>query len=1104
MRANRSTLVKLCLLTALAVPVQRAASATVAPAAATGALSTVTTRTAASQLIAQAASEFTFPESLDGADPLVIDGSSSMRAMNAALSEQFQTRYSNTTVETNENGTDVALERLLNGEINLAAIGRPLTEAEIDAGLTAIPIAREKIALIISSKNAFKGDISFEQFGQIFRGKITNWSELGGESRPLRFIDRPEFSDTRKAFRPYPVFQSAPFTTGATAEPVSEDETEAVIKALGNDGIGYAIAHQVLGKSDVKIISMHQTLPDDPRYPFSQPRNYVYRGEPSPAVQGFLAVATSPEGVATVADVQATEAAAAADLEGPAPTVTSPDGDLVARTNEDNLAIIEDADGKLIAGPLAGAGGAVTALAFSEDGQILATGTNTGKVRYWGIDGEPQGDAFTAVLGEDNGITELRFVDDDQLFVAGSQGRQGLWGLDGRSYGEAGADGADVAASAAPGESPADAGAAAGEKFPLWWLLLPLLGLLGTGLWLLGKRRSQATPEPRRQTSPTATVPPPAGDPESDRAVSNRAQSVISTDRVIDESRAVQTPPESPVPLAPLPVGLPGVEDSATVSRQAAVDLESTDLESPDLEGTNLDLLTPGTALGGAALGGIAVAAAGLDASLESVPDDDDEEYDDNLDLTLDDAPDPPSTTIAAAVPADMAAPDEPEDLWATAPADELERQPQPEPDLFETLEPTRDTIIAEMTTVPDIEPTRETIISEGAVIFGGVAAASVAAMQSAEATEKTMTAAPATTASPSMDQNHTMNNFSDRGNLTPAELASVDDGLSDLPDGYGESRIVLLPRDPKWAYAYWDIAYEHKDALRRQGGERLMLRLYDVTDIDHSQGQAAHGMQQYDCHEMARSWYLEIPVSDRDYIAEIGYLTTDDRWLLLSRSASVRVPPIYPSNWVNDQFATIGWQDSLVGRTFGNLGRPGTQPDAADSPTTAETPPIYDALWEMTQSQAATWVAGSLFGSMHQVSEQMPPAALSASGMASGIGMGLSALNVSGLNVSGLNMSGVGFGERKRNFWLVADAELIVYGATEPDATVIIGDRVIPLNPDGTFRFHMAFPDGNIDYPIRAIAVDGEQSRSITMTFQRNTPERNTNTKADAKDEWF
>ncbi len=40
---------------------------------------------------------------------------------------------------------------------------------------------------------------------------------------------------------------------------------------------------------------------------------------------------------------------------------------------------------------------------------------------------------------------------------------------------------------------------------------------------------------------------------------------------------------------------------------------------------------------------------------------------------------------------------------------------------------------------------------------------------------------------------------------LTSESLASVDEGLPELPDGYDESRIVLMPRDPQWAYSYWD-----------------------------------------------------------------------------------------------------------------------------------------------------------------------------------------------------------------------------------------------------------------------------------------------------------
>jgi hypothetical protein len=154
--------------------------------------------------------------------------------------------------------------------------------------------------------------------------------------------------------------------------------------------------------------------------------------------------------------------------------------------------------------------------------------------------------------------------------------------------------------------------------------------------------------------------------------------------------------------------------------------------------------------------------------------------------------------------------------------------------------------------------------------------------------------------------------------------------------------------------------------------------------------------------------------------------------------------------------------------------------------------------------------------GSIQHLGEQ----AISSYVFPSGVGMwagavgapGLpGALSASGMGMSGVGMmmSGIGFGAsmppiRPRQFWLVADAELIVYGATEPDATVTIGGQPIKLNPDGTFRFQMSFQDGMIDYPIMAVAADGEQPRSVHMKFERQTPARNTNSKEEAKLEWL
>ena len=103
----------------------------------------------------------------------------------------------------------------------------------------------------------------------------------------------------------------------------------------------------------------------------------------------------------------------------------------------------------------------------------------------------------------------------------------------------------------------------------------------------------------------------------------------------------------------------------------------------------------------------------------------------------------------------------------------------------------------------------------------------------------------------------------------------------------------------------------------------------------------------------------------------------------------------------------------------------------------------------------------------------------------------------------SGLNESGSGIVKNK-SFWLVADAELIVYGATDPSAKLTFGEEEVPLAADGTFRLQVPFRDGSQKYEIKAVDANGEQEKSITMKFDRTTPLDDTNEKNNAETEWF
>jgi len=430
--------------------------------------------------------------------------------------------------------------------------------------------------------------------------------------------------------------------------------------------------------------------------------------------------------------------------------------------------------------------------------------------------------------------------------------------------------------------------------------------------------------------------------------------------------------------------------------------------------------------------------------------------------------------------------------------------------------------------------------------------------------------------------------------------LSSIDQGLTDLPNEYRKSRIVLMPRDPEWAYAYWNIPNELKEELRRQGGQQLALRIYDVTDINLDY-QSLHSIQEYSCDELANEWYIPISVSDRNYIVEIGYRCADGHWLVLARSEPVHIPPVYPSDWIEEQFITVSWDEDLHSKTFIELfpaSRKITFNNNADDigekisgiaevedqrvSSSIQMLPGLGQIVEQGVSSCAMASGMGIWESGRNVSrapQVMSGVSLTSSGIdltssgvglnssgigltssgvgltSSGVGMSMSGLGLTssgigltssgigltssgigltssgvGMSMSGLGLTSSGVGMsmsglglttsgvgmsmssiaasmppvRPRQFWLVADAELIIHGATEPDATVTIGGRPIKLNSDGTFRFQIAFPDSVIDYPIMAVAVDGEQNRSIYMKFTRQTPEHRTNTKKEAILEWM
>src|SRR5205814_1403199 len=80
------------------------------------------------------------------------------------------------------------------------------------------------------------------------------------------------------------------------------------------------------------------------------------------------------------------------------------------------------------------------------------------------------------------------------------------------------------------------------------------------------------------------------------------------------------------------------------------------------------------------------------------------------------------------------------------------------------------------------------------------------------------------------------------------------------------------------------------------------------------------------------------------------------------------------------------------------------------------------------------------------------------------------------------------GGGEPAREFWFNVNAELIIYGGTEPEAKVAIDGREITLRPDGSFSYRIALPDGQYELQVVAVSSDQSDTRAAVLKFTRQT----------------
>lgn len=178
--------IALCLILALSLA---ACGQTAAPAA--------TTAPAASAAPATEAPATTAAAKLSGT--VATDGSTSMEKVIGALGEAFMEANPDTTFTYNPTGSGSGIQAVQEGRCDIGLSSRALKDAEKEAGLTETVLAYDGIAMIVNPANPVE-DLSLEQIADIYTGKITNWSEVGGNDSQIVLIGREAGSGTRGGF----------------------------------------------------------------------------------------------------------------------------------------------------------------------------------------------------------------------------------------------------------------------------------------------------------------------------------------------------------------------------------------------------------------------------------------------------------------------------------------------------------------------------------------------------------------------------------------------------------------------------------------------------------------------------------------------------------------------------------------------------------------------------------------------------------------------------------------------------------------------------------------------------------------------------------------
>lgn len=223
------------------------------------------------------------------------DGSTSMEKVIGALGEAFEANNSGVTFTYNPTGSGSGITAVSEGRCDIGLSSRALKAEETAQGLVGTTLALDGIAVVVNPSNPVD-DLTIEQIASIYKGEITNWSEVGGNDGEIVLIGREAGSGTRDGFES--------ITGSADACKYRQELTstgDVITTVAGNpNAVGYASLASV--KDTVKALKVGGVTPTedtvkDGSYAIQRPFVLVTKKDTklSDAAQKFFDFATSAE-----------------------------------------------------------------------------------------------------------------------------------------------------------------------------------------------------------------------------------------------------------------------------------------------------------------------------------------------------------------------------------------------------------------------------------------------------------------------------------------------------------------------------------------------------------------------------------------------------------------------------------------------------------------------------------------------------------------------------------------------------------------------------------------------------------------------------------------